>query len=73
MIDPSFKRATIQSFFWKFVERAGNQIIMLAVQIVMARLLSPNEFGMLAIMIVFINIGNVIVQSGLNTGLIQIG
>ena len=73
MIDPSFKRATIQSFFWKFVERAGNQIIMLAVQIVMARLLSPNEFGMLAIMIVFINVGNVVVQSGLNTGLIQIG
>lgn len=72
MIDPSFRRATIQSFFWKFIERAGNQAIMLAVQVVMARLLSPNEFGMLAIMIVFINVGSVIVQSGLNTGLIQI-
>lgn len=72
MIDPSFKHATIQSFFWKFFERAGNQVIMLAVQIVMARLLSPDEFGMLAIMIVFVNIGNVMVQSGLNTGLIQI-
>lgn len=43
----------------------------LAVQVVMARLLAPDEFGALAIMLVFINVGNVIVQSGLNTALVQ--
>ncbi len=37
----------------------------------MARLLAPDEFGALAIMLVFINVGNVIVQSGLNTALVQ--
>ena len=43
----------------------------LAVQIAMARLLAPEEFGALAIMLVFINFSNVIVTSGLNTALVQ--
>ena len=38
----------------------------------MARLLVPEEFGALAIMLVFVNVGNVIVQSGLNTALVQV-
>lgn len=45
--------------------------VKLIVQIVLARLLAPEEFGMLALMLVFVNIGNVIVQSGLNTALVQ--
>ncbi len=49
----------------------GYQLIQLVVQIVMARLLAPAEFGMLSVMLVFVNIGNVIVQSGLNTALVQ--
>ncbi|MFR7651566.1 MAG: oligosaccharide flippase family protein, partial [Eggerthella lenta] len=46
-------------------------MVELVVQIVMARLLAPEQFGMLAIMLVFVNVGNVIVQSGLNTALVQ--
>ena len=37
----------------------------------MARLLAPEQFGALAIMLVLINIGNVVVQSGLNAALVQ--
>lgn len=37
----------------------------------MARMLTPKEFGALAIMLVFINIGNVIVTSGMSTALVQ--
>lgn len=65
------KKATISSLFWKLFELGGSSVITLLVQIVMARLLAPDEFGMLAIMLVFVNMGNVIVQSGLNTAIIQ--
>lgn len=65
------KGKTISSLFWKLFERGGRAIVELAVQIAMARLLAPEQFGALAIMLVFINIGNVIVQSGLNTALVQ--
>lgn len=67
----SLKTKTISSLFWKLFERGGNAVIQLVVQVVMARLLSPDEFGALAIMLVLINFGNVIVLSGLNTALVQ--
>lgn len=67
----SMKSKTIRALFWKLFEQGGAAIVVLIVQVVMARMLSPEEFGMLAIMLVFVNVGNVIVQSGLNTAIIQ--
>lgn len=67
----NLKRKTISSLFWKLFERGGKAFVELVVQIVMARLLAPEAFGALAIMLVFVNVGNVIVQSGLNTALVQ--
>ena len=52
-------------------EKGGRALVELSIQIVMARLLAPEAFGSLAIMLVFVNIGNVFVQSGLNTALVQ--
>ena len=71
MAQNSLKAKTLSSLFWKFFERGGRAVVELIVQIILARLLSPDDFGTLAIMLVFVNIGNVLVQSGLNTALIQ--
>ena len=71
MAEPSLRSATISSLFWKVFEKGGRAVVELAVQIVMARILAPEEFGALAIMLVFVNVGNVIVTSGLNTALVQ--
>ncbi|WP_322150321.1 lipopolysaccharide biosynthesis protein [Paratractidigestivibacter sp.] len=65
------KKKTVSSLIWKLFEQSASSFVSLVVQIVMARLLAPDEFGMLAIMLVFVNVGNVIVQSGLNTAIIQ--
>ncbi len=62
---------TIQAVLWKLSERFGSALVQMAVQVVMARLLAPEQFGALAVMLVFVNLGNVVVQSGLNTALIQ--
>lgn len=67
----SIKEATVTSLLWKVMERGGNAVVQMAVQVVMARLLAPEQFGALAVMLVFVSLGNVIVQSGLNTALIQ--
>ena len=67
----NIKQKTISSLFWKFLEQGGYAAIGLVVQVVMSWLLDPAEFGVLAIMLVFVNVGNVIVQSGLNTAIIQ--
>lgn len=61
----------LYSLFWKFMERGGTQGIQFIVQIVLARLLTPEQFGTIAIVMVFINLAQVFVQSGFNTALIQ--
>ncbi len=71
MADGSLREKTFSSLIWKFLERMGYQAIQIVIQVVLARLLGPDDFGVLAIMIVFVNVGNVFVQSGLNTALVQ--
>lgn len=67
----SLKDKTITAFFWRLFERGGNQCVALIVQIVMARLLAPSDFGLLAIVLVIVNIGNIVVVSGLGNSLVQ--
>lgn len=61
----------ISNFFWRLAERSGAQIVSLVVSIVLARILAPEVFGMLALVMVFTNILQVFVDSGLATALIQ--
>ena len=67
----SLKTSVITSLIWKFLERIGTQGVSFIVAIVLARLLSPADFGLIAIVTVFVTMANVFVQSGLNTALIQ--
>lgn len=61
----------LSSLLWKLMERGGTQGIQFIVQIILARLLLPEDFGTIAIVTVFINLAQVFVQSGFNTALIQ--
>lgn len=53
------------------MERYSVMFIQMVVQIVIARILSPSHYGIVAMMTVFINIANVFIQSGFNAALIQ--
>ncbi len=56
---------------WKLLERFGVQGVQFILQIVLARLLSPEHYGVLSIMIIFTTLANVFIQTGFNTALIQ--
>ena len=62
---------TAKSFIWSFLEQGGSKAIALVVQIVLARLLAPEAFGLLAIMLVLVDVAYAIAQSGLGAALIQ--
>lgn len=64
-------KSVIINFVWKFMERTGIQVVNLIVQMVLARLIAPQDFAAVAIIMVFITIANIFVQSGLGTALIQ--
>jgi O-antigen/teichoic acid export membrane protein len=65
------KRTIIASLFWKYCERLGTQLTQFVVSVVLARILAPDDFGVVALALIFIAIANIFVQSGLNTALIQ--
>lgn len=68
---PVTKNKVISSLIWKFLERGGVQGVQFILSIILARLVSPADYGIIAILLVFIQIANVFVQQGFSTALIQ--
>ncbi len=56
---------------WKLLERFGVQGVQFVLQIILARLLSPEHYGVLSIMIIFTTLATVFIQNGFNTALVQ--
>ena len=65
------KRTVITSIFYKGMERFSVKFIGLVIGVVLARLLTPEIFGQIAIIMVFINLSNVFIHSGFCTSLVQ--
>lgn len=65
------KNKVLNGLFWKVMENGGAQGVQFLVSLFLARLLSPAEYGVVAIITIFITIANVIVQNGFGTALIQ--
>ena len=67
----NIKTKTIINLIWRFAERCGAQGVTFIVSIILARLLEPEDYGVLALVTVFITILQVFVDSGLGSALIQ--
>ena len=67
----SLKDRTITGVGWSFVESLLGQGITFLVGIVLARILSPDEYGLIGIITIFITIFNSIVDSGFSNALIR--
>lgn len=65
------RSVVIKSFIWKLLEKSSVQIVSFIVTIILARLLTPSEYGLVALIMIFISLANVIIEGGLNTALIQ--
>lgn len=59
------------SFFWKILERLFSQGIGFIIQIVLSRILLPENFGSLAIIVAFTNYAAIFVSSAITTTVIQ--
>lgn len=61
----------ISNFIWRFAERCGAQIVQFVVSIILARLLAPEVYGTISLILVFTTILNVFIDSGMGNALIQ--
>ena len=65
------QKSFASNFIWRFLERIGAQGVTFVVSIVLARLLDPTVYGIVAIVTVFTTIMQVFVDSGMGNALIQ--
>lgn len=67
----SLRKTAISGLIWTFAQQFGTQGIQFLVSIVMARLLLPEEFGLIGMISVFVAIGTSLMNSGLTQSLIR--
>ncbi|MFR5708287.1 lipopolysaccharide biosynthesis protein [Faecalitalea cylindroides] len=70
-MNENLKIKVLSGLFWKFGERVLAQSVSFIVSLVLARLLLPEEYGIVSLVLVFINLANVFVTNGLGESLIQ--
>ena len=60
----SLKQKTLHALFWSFLERFGQQEIQFIVTIILARLLLPEQFCLIAMLMFFMAIAQAFIDSG---------
>jgi len=71
VVSLNLKQKTITGFAWSFIESIIGQGITFFVGIILARLLSPKEFGLIGMLIIFISISQLLIDSGFSHALIR--
>lgn len=65
------KNDLLNNLSWKFAERIAAQLVTVIVSIILARMLTPQDYGIIAIVTIFITFANVFVSDGFGSALIQ--
>lgn len=60
-----------KNMFWSFAEKCSAQIVSTIVGIVLARMLSPEDYGIISMVMIFISICNIFVTRGLGISIVQ--
>ncbi len=67
----SLKHKTVKGVSWSFIDSISSQGITFLVGLVLARLLTPEDYSLLGIIVIFISVFNSIVDSGFSNALIR--
>lgn len=65
------KVEVIKSLLWKLLEKCSVQGVSFIVTVILARILSPDEYGIVAIVTIFLHFSNILIEGGFSTALIQ--
>lgn len=65
------KQKTISSLFWQFCQKGVGQIVSFVISVVLARLLMPEEFGVVALAGMFTVLTGIFIDCGMGIALIQ--
>lgn len=67
----SLRAQATTGLVWTFAQQFGGQIVGFIVSMILARILMPEEFGLIGMIAIFVGIGKVLIDSGLTQSLIR--
>ncbi|MHA1381946.1 MAG: lipopolysaccharide biosynthesis protein [Candidatus Helarchaeota archaeon] len=70
-MEKSLKTQAVNGIIWNSVERVGNRAAQFVVTVILARLLLPRHFGLIGMIIIFIEISQTFLDAGFGQALIQ--
>lgn len=59
------------AYFWTSLEKFGSQAVQFVIGIILARILSPRDYGVVGILLVFTAVAQILIDSGFTKALIQ--
>ena len=65
------KNTAVKNSIWKLLESFLSKGISMVVSIILARILMPEDYGVIALTTVFINLTDILIQAGFSTALIS--
>ena len=60
-MDQTFRNRTISGVIWKAMESGGNQAVKFVISVILARMLDPENYTTLALLLIFVNLADVFV------------
>lgn len=70
-MEKSLKSQMISGFVWRLVQRTASQAVSLVISIVLARILMPEDYGVIAMVTVFTSIALVFINTGFSSAIVQ--
>lgn len=67
----SLRNNTLRGFIWTSLGTVGNGLTTVLVTVVLARLLTPNDFATVELLAIFIAISNIFIESGFSQAIIR--
>ena len=67
----SLKQKTVSGLVWSFIDTIAGQGITFIVGIILARILTPREFGLIGMITIFIAVSESFINSGFSNALIR--
>lgn len=71
-MNESLGRRVVRGLAWSGLESFGSASLLLATSIILARLISPGDFGLIAVLDIFVSTGLILIESGFSTALIRL-
>lgn len=70
-VKDSLKRNTIKAIAWNAVDKGGSQLLYIATGIILARILSPTDFGLVGMLTMLVVLSNILLDSGFGAALMR--